>query len=250
MTRRLAAFILAWLACCAVARQAAAQLEADLSAHLISITSNFTGTELLLFGATDAPGDVIVVVQGPRETVTVRRKQQVAGIWINGRAISFADVPSYYAVASTKPLDQIATPALRTQHRMGGDFLAFSAAPGTRATGSELADFREALVRNKRAASLYFVAEDTVNFVGERLFRTNIVIPSNAPDGTYNVNIYLVRNRQVVDQKTTPLAITKAGMERRVHDLAHEQPAAYGVLAIAIAVFAGWGAGVVFRRRT
>lgn len=251
MTRRGTALILALLAACGTGvRPAAAQLEADLSAHLISITSNFTGTELLLFGATDGPGDIVVVVQGPRETIGVRRKQQVAGIWINGRAVTFTEVPSYFAVASTRPLDAIVTPSLRAQHRMGGEFLAFTVAPGQVLSPTDLVAFREALVRNKRSASLYFEAEEGVNFVGERLFRTNIVIPSNAPDGTYNVNIYLVRDQRVIDQKTTPLSISKAGIERRVHDLAHEQPAAYGVLAIALAVFAGWGAGVVFRRRT
>ena len=87
------AVLLVMFTVCAV-RPAAAQLEADLSSHLISITSNFTGTELLLFGATDGPGDIVVVVQGPRETLTVRRKQRIAGIWLNGRAISFADVPA------------------------------------------------------------------------------------------------------------------------------------------------------------
>ena len=244
------ALLLVMFAVCA-ARPASAQLEADLSSHLISITSNFTGTELLLFGATDGPGDIVVVVQGPRETLTVRRKQRIAGIWLNGRAISFADVPAYYAVASTRPLEELAPTTMRAQHRMGGEFLAFSVAAGTQnIAGAELAAFREALVRNKRNASLYFEAEGSVTFVGERLFRTNIVIPSTAPDGTYNVNIYLIRNQRVIDQKTTPLSINKAGLERTVHELAHEQPAAYGVIAIAIAIVAGWGAGAVFRRRT
>jgi len=231
-------------------RPVQAQLEADLSSHLISITSNFTGTELLLFGAADGPGDIIVVVQGPREVLTVRRKQRLAGIWINGRAISFTDVPSYFAVASTQALAQVAPTTMRADHRMGGDFLAFSVATGTQnIAGAELAAFREALVRNKRRANLYFETEESVTFVGERLFRTNIVIPSTAPDGTYNVNIFLVRNQRVIDQKTIPLSISKAGLERTVHDLAHQQPAAYGVIAVAIAVVAGWGAGAVFRRR-
>ncbi len=247
--RRTWSLLLAVFVACA-AQPAAAQLEADLSSHLISITSNFTGTELLLFGAADGPGDIVVVVQGPRETLTVRRKQRVAGVWLNGRAVSFSDVPAYYAVASSRPLAQTVPTTTRAQYRMGGEFLAFSVAAGTQnIAGAELAAFREALVRNKRSASLYFEAEGSVTFVGERLFRTNIVIPSTAPDGTYNVNIYLIRNQRVIDQKTTPLSINKAGLERAVHDMAHQQPAAYGVIAIAIAIVAGWGAGVVFRRR-
>jgi hypothetical protein len=64
-------------------RAPAQPLVADLSSHLITITSSYTGTDLLLFGAVEQGGDVIVVVHGPTEPLVVRRKERVAGVWVN-----------------------------------------------------------------------------------------------------------------------------------------------------------------------
>ena len=97
---RAAALLLALLLACA--RDAAAQpLVADLSSHEISITTGFSGTELLLFGATEGEGDIVVVVRGPAGPATVRRKSRVLGIWINTDSVRFEGVPSFYRVASS-----------------------------------------------------------------------------------------------------------------------------------------------------
>ncbi|MBM3502448.1 MAG: hypothetical protein FJX65_01105 [Alphaproteobacteria bacterium] len=225
-------------------------LVTDLSEHVVTVNSSFTGTELLLFGMTDGPGDIVVVVQGPREDVVVRRKENVGGlIWINRRAVGFERVPGYYVVASSRQLTSITTLAARAQHRMGADYLDFSLAASTRRiAGAELTAFRQAVVRNKRAAELYYEAEESVQFVGERLFRTKLTIPAHAPDGNYTVNTYLLRNQQVVAQQSTPLSIVKSGFEQTVFSLAHEQPAIYGLAAVLISVFAGWAAAAIFRK--
>jgi uncharacterized protein (TIGR02186 family) len=232
-------------------RAAVAQaLVTDLSEHVISVTSSFAGTELLLFGMTDGPGDIIVVVQGPREDVVVRRKDNLGGlIWINQRVVTFERVPGYYVVASNRRLTDITSLATRAQHRMGADYLDFSLAASTRRlAGAELTAFRDAVVRNKRAAELYYEAEASVQFVGERLFRTKLTIPAHAPDGRYTVNTFLVRNQQVVAQQSTPLSIVKVGFEQIVHTLAIEQPAIYGFAVVFIAVAAGWLAAAAFRK--
>ena len=135
-------FLLLGLLCAAFAPQPArAQaLVADLSSHLIAITAGFAGTELLLFGATEGEGDVVVLVRGPDSDVAVRRKARVAGIWLNTETLSFANVPSYYRVASSKPLDEVVTPALRQRHQIGSDFLRL--APSRDADAIALAAFR------------------------------------------------------------------------------------------------------------
>ncbi|MBT5659432.1 MAG: hypothetical protein HOJ02_04665, partial [Rhodospirillaceae bacterium] len=94
-------------------------LVADLSSHLIAITTGFHGDEVLLFGATDGDGDVIVIVRGPDRDLTVRRKDRIAGLWINNDEIDFDDVPSFYHVASSRPIEEFAPPALRSRHEIG-----------------------------------------------------------------------------------------------------------------------------------
>ena len=66
-------------------------LVADLSKDQIRVASNFTGEKILLFGAIERTGpngasDVVVVVRGPSENFTLRRKKRVAGIWVNAEA--------------------------------------------------------------------------------------------------------------------------------------------------------------------
>src|SRR3984893_18268925 len=81
-------------------------LGADLTGHLIAITTGFTGASVVLFGATDGPGDIVVSVRGPEREMTVRRKERIVGIWINTDDLTFAKVPSFYDIAASRPLDE------------------------------------------------------------------------------------------------------------------------------------------------
>lgn len=249
MTRVFAACFCMTLGITLAAGGATAQgLVADMSSDSISITSNFTGQDILLFGAVDGPSDVVVVVEGPREDLVIRRKARVGGIWMNRQSVTFRDVPAYYAVASSGPIQDIAARAVRARHRIGGTYLDLDVkGDGPAMAPEELAQFREAILRNKRRDNLYFEAEGSVRF-RERLFRTSIVFPANAPEGDYTVHTYLLRGGAIVDQQSSPLAIRKAGLERTIFDLAHDHPALYGIIAIVIALASGWVAATAFRR--
>ncbi len=131
----------------------AAPVLADLSKYAISIDSGFTGTDVLLYGAVDEEGDLVVVVRGPDERVSIRRKDRVAGIWVNQDEIEFRDAPSYYLVASRKPLDEIAPRNFRELHQIGLDALKLTA--DSARPEEEVEHFREALVRNRRRDGLY-----------------------------------------------------------------------------------------------
>ena len=157
---------------------------ADLSNHLIAITTGFVGTEVVLFGATDGPGDVAVVIQGPPTEVMVRRKSRVAGIWINTARMEFQQVPSFYSVATNRPLEQIIGDAVLARHEIGLDHLRLPPESG-RASPDRVREFREALIRNKQEEGLYGKTHGQVAFLGERLFRTNVYFPANVPTGAY-----------------------------------------------------------------
>ena len=247
--KRGTAFALALTAAAITCPQGSARadtLVADLSSHLISITSGFAGTDLLLFGAAEDGGDIVVVVRGPAEDLVVRRKSRVGGIWVNRRTVPFDNVPGYFALNASRPIAEIAPESLRAQLGLGSAFLALTPAqPVTRAT---LDDFRRALIRNKSAQELFREEGEAVAFIGDTLFRTRIVFPARAPAGTYSVDVFLFRDQALIHSQSTPLFITKAGFERAVFDLAHQQPAVYGLIAIVIAVAGGWLAAAAFRR--
>ncbi len=221
-------------------------LVADLSEHLIAIDSGFTGTEVLLYGAIDGKGDLVIVVRGPEERVVVRRKDRVAGVWMNRDSIAFDGVPAYYAIASSRPLEEIAQPALLALHRIGIDTIDASAL-GERPP-EEVAPFWAAIIRNRVAEGIYQATPGKVGFLGERLFRTTLNFPANGPTATYGAEIFLIRDGEVVSAETTPLFISKTGFQAEINYAARTQPALYGLAAILIALAAGWAAAVAFRK--
>lgn len=221
-------------------------LVADLSSHLIAIDSGFTGTEVLLYGAIEDEGDLIVVVRGPMERVVVRRKDQVAGVWMNRDKIAFDGVPAFYAIASTRPLEDIADKSLLSLHQIGLDTLRVT--PLTTRPAREIEPFREALIRNRVGDGLYHAKPGKVTFVGARLFRTTLRFPANVSTGTYAAEVFLIRDRGVISAETTPLFVDKSGFEAEINYFAHTQPAYYGIAAIVLALAAGWVAALVFRK--
>ena len=224
----------------------AAELVVDLARHLVAITTGFTGSDVLLFGAIDGEGDVVVVVRGPENTELVRRKGRVLGIWMNEQELAFTGVPAYYAVAANRPLEEILPKRVMGRHQIGADNLRLMPPEGPSAPRSR--QFREALIRTKRRAGLYTEKPERILFLGNRLFRTDLWFPANAPVGRYIVQVFLIRDGEVISAEITPLIVSKVGFEAGVYNFAQRYSLAYGVLAILIAAVAGWAASAMFRK--
>ncbi len=235
---------LAVLACAATAR--AQQVVADLSQHLVAITTGFVGTDVLLFGAVEGSGDVVVIVRGPDRREVVRRKARVGGIWVNVEELAFTNAPSFYAIAASGPVEDLLSARLRARHRIGTEFLDLR--PDRQADPKALADFRGGLMRNKVRKGLYLDQPGRVSFLGNRLFRTTLSFPANVPTGTYTVEVLLVRNGGVVSAQTSPLLISKIGIGAEVYRFANNYAMFYGIIAILIALAAGWIAAAAFRK--
>lgn len=221
-------------------------LVADLSNHLVAITTGFAGATVLLFGAVEDDGDVVVVVRGPQQNEMVRRKERFLGLWVNRGQATIADAPVYYRVAATRPLDQIAAASLLDRHQIGLEHLEFKVNQKDKAVADE--DYHKALLRLKTRAGLYDRAIGTVSFVGGRLFRTEMEFPANVPTGIYTVEVYLLKDGEVASAQTTPLVISKTGVGAEVFDFAMHHAALYGVFAVLLAASAGWLAAAAFKR--
>lgn len=225
---------------------AAQDLVADVSDHLVAITTGFAGTDLLVFGALSADGEVVVVIRGPARPTKLYRKSPVLGVWLNSASMIFPQAPSYYAVAASAPLEEIATPSERKRLKLGiGELELQTASP---VSPNLLAEWRDALVRAKSREGLYQVEPGEVVLLSRRLFRTSVDLPTNLPVGTYLVDAYLFQDGIAIAAQTLPLVVSKVGFEAEVYNFAHKQGALYGVAAIAIALLAGWIAHLLFRR--
>ena len=217
-----------------------------LSTQRIEIDSNFAGTSILLFGATDVVGDVVVSVRGPEEPVVVRRKRQSAGVWINQEAIAFRNVPGYYFVAASRPLEEIAPAEYLDRKQLGSERLLLEAIWFD--TSGDADEFRAALHRHRERDSLYKSAPGTVEFIDERLFRTTIDLPAHVPTGDYVVEATLVVGGEVLSTRTDAFSIEKAGFSADISTFARADEALYGVIAIALALVAGWLGSFAFRK--
>jgi uncharacterized protein (TIGR02186 family) len=224
------------------------RLVADLSQRLIAITTAFVGTDVVLFGTSDGDHDIAVTVQGPRTSQIVRRKDRVAGIWLNRDSLAFDHVPGYYAVASSGPLEAIALPDVQARLELGVANLKLRPLDTQGLDIGEIATFQDALVRNKQRQGLYSVKPVPVNFIGPRLFRATLHFPANVSPGIYQVQVFELADGQVADAQRSALVISKVGLEADVFDFAHQQSIVYGLMAVALSATLGWLAGVIFRR--
>lgn len=242
------------LVCLLIAFALPAQAEevvAGLSQDSVQITTNFDGSEILIFGAVKRvaplpdgpPLQVIVTVEGPEAPITIRRKDKRFGIWVNNAAVEVDAAPSYYAVATSAPWDEVVLDVEDLRHAISID-------RAIRAVGLERedsADFIDALVRIKESEDAYVNAYETVEVSEETLFRTSIQLPANLTEGDYTARFFLTRAGEVLDVHETSIDVRKVGLEQFLFNLSRQQPLIYGLMSLAIAIFAGWAASAFFR---
>ena len=224
-----------------------------LSQNRVSITADFDGSEILIYGAVkrDAPApegsplQVIVTVEGPSTPVTIRRKARRAGIWINTDVVTVEAAPSFYAIASTAPLAAILSDTDDLRHRVTlGRIIS---AVGATTEAADAPSFLSALMRLRGAEQRYRLDENGVRLTEGTLFRADVLLPANLTEGDYRVRIFLTRDRAVIDAQESVINVRKEGLERLIYTLAHDQPLVYGAVSLLLAVAAGWGASAAFR---
>ncbi|HEX8256681.1 MAG TPA: TIGR02186 family protein [Allosphingosinicella sp.] len=226
----------------------------DVSQRKIEIRYSFTGAELLLFGAIIYPGgrtpkepaDIAVVVKGPAEPILVREKQKVAGIWMNVESERFRSAPSFYAVASSRPLTELVDERMAAIYELGLENLQLS--PGAGASPEERRRFESGLIELMRSHQLYVEAPRGVEITGGVLYRARLNIPARVPVGNYTAETFLIQDGRVLAAAVREIRIEKLGFERFVAEAAERWSFGYGLVAVLVSLFLGWGGSAVFRR--
>ncbi len=256
MTRRVVTRIALLLAAPLAMGQAAPTLVPDVSQRDIEIVYSFTGADLLLFGAIlypggripdgERPADIVVVVKGPTQSVLMREKEKVAGIWVNAQSARYRSAPSFYAIASSRPIGQIVDDRTRAIYELGLDSLQLS--PVSTSAPDVQARFTRGLVDLKARAGLYVEAPRAVEISESVLYRARITIPARVPVGRFTAETFLIRDGRVVAAAVRDIDIRKSGFERFVARAADRDSWLYGLVAVALSVSLGWLAGWVARR--
>lgn len=263
MTRRSAALVGASIAAVLVIGLALGQagrawaaemVVASLSQHDVSLTTGFSGSELLVYGAvrrTDArpePAerlDIVITITGPAAPVVVRKKERRLGVWTNGPPVEVDAAPSFYVVASSGSFRETVTWTDDLRYRIGLDYaIKLIDVP---AWVEDREEYRVAVARVRQAEGLYSILPNAVNIIENTLFETRIDLPADLIEGDYTARVFLVRDRRVLDVFTDTIEVRRAPLGRFVYLAAQEHAALYGAASLALALAAGWAASAFFR---
>lgn len=229
----------------------------DVSQRDIEIQYSFTGANLLLFGAIlypqgrlpddDKPTDIVVVVKGPTQSILVREKDKMGGlIWVNSSRLRYRSAPSFYAIASSKPIERMLDARTRAIYELGVSSLQLS--PASSAPLTEQDRFARGLVDLKARSGLYVEAPGAVEITDGVLYRARVQIPARVPVGRFTAETFLIRDGRVLAAATRDIEIRKSGFERFVARAADRHAILYGLVAVALSVLFGWAAGQIARR--
>ncbi|MEP0233944.1 TIGR02186 family protein [Roseibium sp.] len=251
------ALLLALALCLLGSQTRAEDLVTALSSDEVSIQSNFTGTEIVIFGQISRdlntiarPGvyDLVITVEGPSQDITTRRKGRFLGVWVNREYETFQGVPSFYALASTRSVGELGDRELLDEHAIGLHHLNLAVSGHSGVPLSERDDFRNAFLRLRQQQGLYSERPQSIEFLTETMFRTKVPLPANIPVGQYKVKSYLLQDGGLLSAKESDLTVAKSGFEQVTYNLANNYSLIYGLLAVTLAIFTGWLAGVIFRK--
>jgi uncharacterized protein (TIGR02186 family) len=251
--RALLAAVFAVIACrAAFAQDAFIGVTAGVSRDSYMISSNFTGTEIVVFGGVEAAEggvlpnreglEIAVVVFGPEQDLTVRRKEQTGVLWINRTAMRFQRMPGYYYAAATAPFEGLAPPEILASRGIGLKGM-------TKPVKAQAQPYLDAVLRQKTAQNLYLERAGGVTFLSSSVFRATIPLPAEVPIGTYTIKVFAFKDKQLAGGTSVPFAIDKTGLERWTFELANRHAWAYAAVAIMGALLAGFLASWAFRER-
>ncbi|MBJ26678.1 MAG: hypothetical protein CL567_03350 [Alphaproteobacteria bacterium] len=221
-------------------------LHIDISSKQIEIDSTFSGTSILLFGAKDRPGDIIVIFRGPNKEMIMRRKERKFGIWVNHEAINFKNVPQFYALAASNKPELLLENKELLKYEVGLNNLAFDAAREIK--DKNFKEFKTALLRVQTAQDLFSSNLGQVNFIDDNLFRVTIDIPNNIPTGNYLIDTLLISNGELISKKITPLEVKKSGFSDQIWNFANFNSEIYAFIALFLSLIVGWLGSLAFRK--
>ena len=229
------------------------EIVAQFSQNRVSITANFDGSQIVVYGAikrdspppSDDPVHVVITLEGPSSPVIVRRKDQIMGVWANNEEIEVEQAPSFYAIMTTGALSQSVDDATDRLYRITIPRAIRSSAQAANKAIAE--PFTDALIRVREAQGKYIQAEYGLRLLQKTLFQGQIELPANLVEGKYRVRIFITRDGQVIDSQISTIDVRRVGLQRWLYNLAHEEPLIYGLLALLIAIVAGWGASIISR---
>lgn len=233
------------LVLCVCAHTAQAAIAIDVSQDDVAVTTGFDGATVTVFGVQDQPGQIAIVVEGPPRTMVIRKKERVLGLWTYTQSQTFHDIPSYYEVASSVPLQTLARENALMENHIGLDYLDFIDMPNNEDT---TAPFQEVLFQLQQTRGHFVLEPQPVTYRSPHLFKGQFTLPTTVIPGRYTVRTYLFRDGVLIDQAHTGFEVRPYGLSASLRHFAFNNGLLYGLTGVILAMMAGFLATVLLKR--
>jgi len=220
---------------------------ADVSQPRIEVTTNFDGAEVVVFGATEGKGEVVVVVQGPMRDIEVRKKEQVNGMWLTGKRMIFKSMPTVYHIASSRPTSELGDASLLKHNEIGFENIHYEVSG--KHSKDKIKEFHQALLDQQKTNGFYSEEIGAIHIQGGRLFRSTITLPPDVPTGSYRAEAFLFQNGTMVTAQLKEFEVRKVGFSAGIYNFATQNSFFYGLVAVAFAFMVGVGGAYMFKSR-
>ena len=222
------------------------KLFVDFFENEISIDVGFTGAKLSFFGAIEGSGDVVVTVTGPRKKIKVTNKQELMGIWVNSDTEIFYDVPSFYYVASNKPLKDIDASKSFYINQIGLANLRFEGAEDLESR--ERDNWKKGIIDTMVKLGRYNSENGSINISKSKLFKTEFNFSSDILEGEYIVDTLLYKSGNVIGAKRSFINVSKSGLGEKIYKFSSENSMIYGISSVLFALIFGFAANLFTRK--
>ena len=235
------------------ASPASAMLTAKANHDHITIDFFYHGSTVSVRGESEPGTDLVVKIASPEGHQELKQKGKVGGmIWMNVGQLKFENTPNFYEIFSTKKVEDILSREEMEKYVIGFPALAKHVEISPVANEDEKAKWFEEFVKFKQDSNVYTSSSGNVktsmNANGKQDYYILTDWPYQAQPGDYLVTVYAVKGNKVVEQATSKVNVAQVGLVKSLAGMAKDTPAVYGFLSIGVALGAGFGVSMVFRK--
>ena len=219
----------------------------DLSQDNIEIKTDFNGKEIIIFGLLKADHETLLTIKGPPSKMKIQKKNRYLGVWINNKQITYSKVPTLFFSSSSSNIDDILPNSTLINEDLSFEKILKNKTFNQNFIFENNQDlWNKNFVRIKKNQLLY--KEFEMKIFKDKLFQTTVFFPPNTIPGTYNVDIYYIKNNTIMNKDQKKIVVKKMGIGSEIYEFANNNAATYGVFVIIFSILSGLIAATLFRR--
>ena len=219
----------------------------DLSQDNIEIKTDFNGKEIIIFGLLKDNHETLLTIKGPPSKMKIQKKDRYLGVWINNKQIIYSNIPTLFFLSSSSKIDKILPSSTLINENLSFEKILKNKTFNQNFIFENNQDlWSKNFVRIKKKQLLY--KEFEMKIFKNKLFQTSVFFPPNTVPGTYNVDIYYIKNNTIINKDQKKIIVKKTGIGSKIYKFAKDNAATYGVFVIIFSILSGLIAATLFRR--